>query len=97
MTKRPNAINLGSIANLIVAPTSSLKLRRARAVCNEVVSRCNTRLAVDKPSHRTVYCLHQQRTFRDRAARGSVHLRKMVCRAVAGINIVWRSKVIDAR
>ena len=75
----------------------SLKLWRARAVCNEVVSRCNTRLAVDKPSRRTVYCLHQQRTFRDRAARGSVHLRKMVCRAVAGINIVRRSKVIDAR
>jgi hypothetical protein len=67
--KRPTAIHLGSMANLIVA----------------------------SPSHRTVYCLHRQLIFRDRTACDSVHLRKMAFRAVADINIVWRSKVIDAR
>ena len=52
---------------------------------------------VDNSYHRPVYYSRQQRTFRGRVARGSVFLRKMVCRAVAEFDIQWRSKAINSR
>ena len=52
---------------------------------------------IDNSYHRPVYYSRQQRTFRGRVARGSVFLRKMVCRAVAEFDIQWRSKAINSR
>ena len=50
----------------------------------------------DNLDHPPVYSTHQRRHLSDRAARGSVSLRKMACRSAAGVSLL-RFKAIDAR